>query len=842
MLQRPANEIVTNPLSMYSRPRQSLVHSSPDKQRPQEFPEMDPYQAQAMLDADDEPKELESRLLREPDSAPSPPRVVESPVSFEAKHVETEKFPVMEPKDPLELPERSPLRPVAHIPITALPPSPEKEQTQEQIESAQMQLAKDSDTDIATTTKDPKKAKKRFTFTQGFFEQKDKDKDKDKDKEKDKNASSKKVLKKNRRRTVSFTKSTDENDTTNEIMANGYNDHDGLMNGHSSDSGENSDFPTNPAVRPLSSGSDSLYHRSKNASKRSMSSDDINNNIGSSAAGKAKSSQLTPLLVPSRPVYGRCACCGKLKRPAGYASELSPVMENENIRTNFSFEAERSRATHDTRNSQDKRRFTPIIPMEVREGDVETGSIRTVQASIAPYEPSLRSTSRMSESEVSMSGGIGDKEKKRRSDSASATRVVRFSSLHAKKSLSEDGSGLEEDNEIIEDSTPVVERNGKLEREVVEHERTSRTESQASSYIRSESQLSRPDSGFALHQPSYEVLTEPHKPKQNRKSMPKQDVISVVGWEKGKRVDEPETPVEDVQTPVQMQDETVKPDDSASVTAPVSPAKERSKDDKRKSRVGGILKALQPRPKAPATTLSEEEMEAKMRKKRASRMSYASTTEEALDMLLRKPQVSPADKENRSPSPGNQLEMSNGNKSKDKLNATGNGRFPQYVKEETKKLGHAPKLSLHLDGNDGGLGSMLPEPNLGFHFARSSNTLRDLVMMNGEKTPDMNAEKMLGVNGQVSQEKEVAQEKGLLGSEVEKAMQQAEENEMEKHRGKVAAESGVLEKRRGVSQGGERMNKAKSAQLWYGVRNFESDERSQRMVVRNAANAEPVPG
>lgn len=81
--------------------------------------------------------------------------------------------------------------------------------------------------------------------------------------------------------------------------------------------------------------------------------------------------------IHSAPVYSRCSCCGRLRRPSGYHSGLSPVLENEHIRTNFNFELERT-SGEDVRRFSDvsRSKFTPILPMDL--GD------RTVQASIEP--------------------------------------------------------------------------------------------------------------------------------------------------------------------------------------------------------------------------------------------------------------------------------------------------------------------------------------------------------------------------------------------------------------------------------------------------------------------------
>ena len=856
MLQQPAQKIVTNPLSTYSRPRQSLVHSSPARQRREDFPEvhsppekqpwedfamMDAYQAEAMLSANDD-KDPEADMFKETIREPSPSRVVESPVSFNAKHSEMQGVPTVETKASPDANSKPVARPAEHTQTVPLSSSPENGEFDEQTEGTQVLHVKDPHNDDASTSKDAKKPKKRFTFTQGLFDSKNKHKNKDQ------GTSSTKVLEKNRRNTVSFTKSTDGVDiTTNGMEANGHEENDGLMNGHSSDSAGNEDFPSNPAVRPLSSGSDSIRARSRNASMRSLSLDDADRHHRSNSPAKAKSS-LTPLSIPSRPVYGRCACCGKLKRPAGgYASGLSPVLENEHIRSNFSFEAQRNNVGSAS-SSQDKKRHTAIIPMEIHEGDAETGSIRTVQASIAHYDPSLRSSSRIS-SDTSMSGAIGEKEKKRRSESATESRMVRFSSLHGLNALDQAHSVSRDGNEVIEDSTPVVERNGKMERDTAAQQGLSRPDAQISSQY---SSPMRPDSGYGFRQnQSSQPIEAAPQPTNYRKSMPKQDVINVVGWDKGRRADDTASPVDNV-TP-QTNGETIEPNDSASaVMSPASPTKETSKEDKKKSRVSGILKVLQPRAKEPVRTLSEEETETKMKVKKTHQMNMTSPTEAPQGVQVSGPQMSPTNKENHQPAERDQPEQTSVRQSEDVFTA----KFSQNEAQETKKKGHAPQLSLHLDGDEGwSMG--LPEPNLGPHFARSSNTLRDLVIPNGEKTlnrdrtPERDMERMLYHDSAVSSmptghAAATAYEKatGGMHGKVEEAIKKAEENEMDKHRGKVAAESGVLEKKYLKTKNA---SANAGATPWFGIGDQEkesilgppSPRKSRESVMKNMATLDP---
>ena len=111
------------------------------------------------------------------------------------------------------------------------------------------------------------------------------------------------------------------------------------------------------------------------------------------------------------------------------------------------------------------------------------------------------------------------------------SKVTRFSSLHGKKAL----DIASNEDEVIEDSTPVVERNGTVERALIDPPLTL-TESGVSS-VRPASQVSRPMS-YVL---ADDFITTTSGPSSKRSSLPKQDVIDVVGWDNGKRVEEVKT-------------------------------------------------------------------------------------------------------------------------------------------------------------------------------------------------------------------------------------------------------------------------------------------------------------
>ena len=787
---------------------------------------MDSYQAEAMLSASDD-KDSEIDMVTESTREPSPSRVVESPVSLHEKHSEVPTVPISDRNASTNTKPEPVSRP-AEGPQSVLSSSGlENGQLDHQNKSTQMSSVKDPHNDDASTSKDTKKAKKRFTFTHGFLDSKTKNKDKDK------GVSSLKGLKDDRRNTVPFTKSTGGvDDTTGGMKAKDNDEQDGMMNGHSSDSRANEDFPSNPAVRPFSSDSDSLRTKSRNASKRSLSLDDADGHHYPLISPKAKSS-LTPLSIPSRPVYGRCTCCGKLKRPAGgFSSGLSPVLENEHIRSNFSLEARRNNVGSAS-NLQDKKRHTAIIPMEIHEGDSETGSIRTVQASIGIYDPSLslssRITSDTSMNGATMSGAIGERNKKRRSESATESGIVRFSSLHGLNASDLAHPVSDDYDEVIETSTPVVEGNGNTERRHIAQHRVRQPASQVSSQY---SSPSRPDSGYGFRQnQSDQPIEAAPEPTNYRKSMPKQDVINVVGWDRGRRADVTASPVDD-NTP-QINGDTIEPNDSASaVLSPVSSMNETPKQDRKKSRVSGILKVLQPRAKEPARTLSEEEMEAKMMKTKTRRMSMPSRTEDAQSVPLSGSQISRTNNENRQLGERDQSEQTSVRQSEDFFST----KFSQNNAQDTSNKGHAPQLSLHLDADEGGWMG-LPEPQLGSPFATSSNTLRDLAVPNAERTPrrdrtpERNMERMLyddrpvdGIPNGHAAATAYERATGGMHSKVEEAIKKAEENEMDKHRGKVAVESGVLEKKYLRSRSASASANANAgAAPWFGIGDLEKE-------------------
>lgn len=119
-----------------------------------------------------------------------------------------------------------------------------------------------------------------------------------------------------------------------------------------------SEYGQHPAVRPFS----------MDAASRTTTTSDYppsSTNKGKERETDVDTDSDQQSMTSSVPSYSRCSCCGRVQK-AGFESDLSPVMENENIRTNFDFEA--SKTSTDGRRKpsmSNSHRYTPIIPMEV---------------------------------------------------------------------------------------------------------------------------------------------------------------------------------------------------------------------------------------------------------------------------------------------------------------------------------------------------------------------------------------------------------------------------------------------------------------------------------------------
>lgn len=401
MLQRPSPTIVANPLSYFSRPRQSVVSSSPEQSRPDA--------QDASLYQDHSPRDERANSLpavSAPSSrGPSPARVVDSPVSFVVD--ETEKFPVLDPPDD---PHNQPkIQSDDETPQSA-PTSP----NDEQLDGTPTSPISPSNANQSASPK--KEGRKRFTLSAAIFGT---------DKGNQNGGGGAGKLRKVRRRTLSFSKSIDkssqatESPPREEIIAP--TEEDKVDEAATEDGG----FATHPAVRPLS--------------------------IIIPADSKGKTNE-----IHSAPVYARCDCCGRLKRPPGSANGLSPVMENEHVRTNFSFEIERTSDTTGRRSSDSSRgKFVHIIPMQV-------GENQTCQASIEPYSSPATPTRRPNQHTT------GSPARSRKH--VDPPRFVRFASLHGRRSGDSTVINEEDEDEVGEDEHLLKEQPGNEFSEVKSHD------------------------------------------------------------------------------------------------------------------------------------------------------------------------------------------------------------------------------------------------------------------------------------------------------------------------------------------------------------------------------------
>lgn len=128
---------------------------------------------------------------------------------------------------------------------------------------------------------------------------------------------------------------------------------------------QETEYGQHPAVRPLSHETQRSLPDGSDSSPTSSSRKGKEKEIDTPGVTDSDSSSMTS----SVPSYSRCSCCGRVQKPGGFESDLSPVMENENLRTNFNFEVGRMSAERRRRSSSvtsdGPRKYTPIIPMEV---------------------------------------------------------------------------------------------------------------------------------------------------------------------------------------------------------------------------------------------------------------------------------------------------------------------------------------------------------------------------------------------------------------------------------------------------------------------------------------------
>ncbi|KIV94785.1 hypothetical protein PV10_02517 [Exophiala mesophila] len=413
MLQRPSATIVANPLSQFSRPRQSAFGVSPERHRHSQDLGTDRSQS---LPA---PRANSISNISVASSRPaSPPRVTDSPVSMMVE--ETEAFPVLDPNDPHNQPkefsdsddiEHDPVRtpsvneqprpqPPRTLPVAPMLPPPQGEEQQDQQEQQEQPPP------LPPPPASPKKDKqRRFTISSALFGG---------DKS---NASDEKPgkLRKARRQTLT------------------------------SADGQQTDHPDSEKNETAQG---AQVEEKDETQALSVIIPDTNK-------GKEKE-------IQSAPVYSRCSCCGKVKKPSGFSSGLSPVMENENLRTNFSFELERTSESSSGRRLSDasRRKFTPIIPMPISETETRQATIEPLIAS--PTHVNKEAV--LSSPQSSIEGGSGQGSSpvtptsRRPRKHLDPPKFVRFASLHGRRNV--DSVIIAEEEEEIPENTPLMEGQG----------------------------------------------------------------------------------------------------------------------------------------------------------------------------------------------------------------------------------------------------------------------------------------------------------------------------------------------------------------------------------------------
>lgn len=405
MLTTPSQQIVSNPLSQFSRPRQSTLISSPQKLVPD----------QHVGDVVAGPVTMKPRhtalgaVSQGPSRDISPVRRSDSPVSLD-----DDKFPDQHAPEQLVAPEPS----VVHVATKSQTENTTSEDTLEQSKKQKMNW--------------------RRTFTGTF----------------DTEVKPKPLKKEYRRRTLmaprngyclhainyADVKAGDPPQLRNSLK----NDLPSTKTAQYSKDDlkittTSSEYEQHPSVRPLSMSiqrpnsavSDSVLPANRKGKEREIGPESIDTDADS--------------VTSSTPSYSRCSCCGRIQKPGGFESNLSPVLENENLRTNFSFEMERMAMTNKQRrsssNSSNQRKYVPIIPMEVGN---ETRQARIELMKEAT--PSITSVERRSGSPlrgviINKPGDIigpASRPLAIMPKAKEAPKFVRFASLHMRKEEKED--------------------------------------------------------------------------------------------------------------------------------------------------------------------------------------------------------------------------------------------------------------------------------------------------------------------------------------------------------------------------------------------------------------------
>lgn len=330
-LQRPQQQIVANPLSQFSRPRQSTLTTSPTRSRSGSRGDEETIGIPSIVNQ--RRPSREPAISQLPSREQSPVRVSDSPVSFEER-----KMPGL-------------IRIRSKEQINAS--KPVKDASMEDPERAVQVKSNDTDTDQSETASKHKSWRRTLT---GSF---------------DKEPTP--LKKEARRRTLMAPKNgyclhainyADVKPGNAPEMRNSLRDElpstkTSVFKGEQNAADAGTEYGQHPAVRPFSiDGNASAGEDASAPSLKGKQREDA----GSDAETDALS------VNSSVPSYSRCSCCGRIQKQGGFDSDLSPVLENENLRTNFNFEAEKTGPNPRRRSSsiQDgPRRYTPIIPMEV---------------------------------------------------------------------------------------------------------------------------------------------------------------------------------------------------------------------------------------------------------------------------------------------------------------------------------------------------------------------------------------------------------------------------------------------------------------------------------------------
>lgn len=144
------------------------------------------------------------------------------------------------------------------------------------------------------------------------------------------------------------------------------------------------EFDQHPAVRPLVDDADDVMDETASTASHDKGKLQV--------AGGPTDVEDDDNAVPT---YGRCSCCGRVQRP-GDPNEFDPVIENENLRTNFNLEATRDSMDfrrQSTSHGSVRARYTPIIPMEVgrkiRQARIEPPPSKRMSTAQPPPVPAV---------------------------------------------------------------------------------------------------------------------------------------------------------------------------------------------------------------------------------------------------------------------------------------------------------------------------------------------------------------------------------------------------------------------------------------------------------------------